>query len=43
MLLTLMIVPPLRDEPHQIETKIKTLLPEIDSAAEDYVNLVQIR
>jgi hypothetical protein len=25
-----MIVPPLRDELHQIETKIKTLLPEID-------------
>lgn len=35
-----MIVPLLRDELHQIETKIKTLLPEIDSAAEDYVNLV---
>ena len=37
-----MIVSPLRDELHQIETKIKTLLPELDLAAEDYVNLVQL-
>ena len=29
------------DELHQM--KIKTLLPEIDSAAEDYVDLVQLR